>query len=40
VSLIATIDNETRIKEGQEAKFTINIDRIHIFDVDSEAAIR
>ncbi len=38
-SLIATIDNETRIKEGQEAKFTINLDRIHIFDAETELAI-
>lgn len=40
LSLIATIDNETRIKEGQEAQFCINLDRIHLFDVETEVAIR
>jgi len=40
LSLIATIDNETRIKEGQEAKFAINLDRLHIFDAETEVAIR
>jgi multiple sugar transport system ATP-binding protein len=40
LNLIATIDNETRIKEGQEAKFTINLDRIHLFDAETEVAIR
>jgi multiple sugar transport system ATP-binding protein len=40
LNLIATIDNETRIKEGQETRFTINLDRIHIFDAETEVAIR
>jgi len=40
LSLIATIDNETRIKEGQEAKFAINLDRLHLFDAETEVAIR
>jgi multiple sugar transport system ATP-binding protein len=40
LNLIATIDNETRIKEGQDAKFTINLDRIHLFDAETEVAIR
>ena len=40
LNLIATIDNETRIKETQEAKFAINLDRIHIFDAATEVAIR
>lgn len=39
INLIATIDNETRIKEGQVAKFSINLDRIHLFGED-EVAIR
>jgi multiple sugar transport system ATP-binding protein len=39
-SLIATIDNETRIKEGQEARFAVNLDRMHIFDNETEEAIR
>jgi multiple sugar transport system ATP-binding protein len=40
LNLIATIDNETRIKEAQEAKFVINLDRIHIFDGETEEAVR
>ena len=40
LNLIATIDNETRIKETQDAKFAINLDRIHIFDAATEVAIR
>ena len=39
-SLIASIDNETKVKEGQVSKFVINLDRIHIFDATTEAAIR
>jgi len=39
-SLIATIDNETRVKEGQEARFSVNLDRFHIFDAETEVAIR
>lgn len=40
VNLIATIENETRIKEGQDAKFCINLERIHLFDAETEVAIR
>jgi len=40
LNLIATIDNETRIKEAQTAQFVINLDRIHIFDAETEEAIR
>ncbi len=40
LNLIATIDNETRIKEAQTAQFVINLDRIHIFDAETEVAIR
>ena len=40
LSVIATIDNETRLKEGQSSKFTVNLDRLHLFDADTEAAIR
>lgn len=39
-NIVATIDNETKIKEAQEAKFVINLDRIHLFDADTEVAIR
>jgi multiple sugar transport system ATP-binding protein len=40
LSIIATIDNETRLKESQSSKFTINLDRLHLFDAETEAAIR
>jgi len=39
-NMICTIDNETKVKEGQDAKFAVDIDRIHIFDSETEAAIR
>ena len=39
-NLIATIDTETRVKEGQNAKFGIDLDAIHIFDAETEQAIR
>ncbi|MEZ0326579.1 MAG: ABC transporter ATP-binding protein, partial [Fimbriimonas sp.] len=39
-NMIATITNETQIKETQEAKFAVNLDRIHLFDDETEAAIR
>ncbi len=39
-SIIATIDNETRLKESQSSKFSINLDRIHLFDAETEVAIR
>ncbi len=39
-NIIATIDNDTRIKEGQDARFVINLDQLHIFDAESEVAIR
>jgi len=40
LSIIATIDNETRLKESQTSKFTVNLDRLHLFDADTEDAIR
>ena len=40
LSLIATIDNETRIKEGQDAKFVVDLESIHVFDNETEEAIR
>jgi multiple sugar transport system ATP-binding protein len=40
LNLIATIDNETKIKEAQQAQFVVNLDRLHIFDAETEAAIR
>ncbi len=40
LSIIATIDNETRLKEGQSSSFTFNLTRLHIFDAETEQAIR
>lgn len=40
LSIIATIDNETRLKESQTSKFTVNLERLHLFDAETEAAIR
>jgi len=39
-NMIATIDTGTKIKEGQNADFVIDVDRIHIFDNETEQAIR
>ncbi len=39
-SITATIDNSTKIKEGETVDFAVNIDELHIFDNESEAAIR
>jgi multiple sugar transport system ATP-binding protein len=39
-SLIATIDTGTRVKEGQTADFIVNLDALHIFDAETEQAIR
>jgi len=40
LSIIATIDNETKLKEAQTSKFTVNLERIHLFDAETEVAIR
>jgi multiple sugar transport system ATP-binding protein len=39
-NIIATIDNSTKIKEGQNAEFFVNLDELHIFDNDTEQAVR
>ena len=39
-SLIATLSNETEVKEEKTYPFLINIERVHIFDGDTEVAIR
>ena len=39
-SLTATIDNATQIKEGQEASFIVKLDELHVFDGQTEEAIR
>jgi multiple sugar transport system ATP-binding protein len=39
-NLIATIDTGTKIKEAQTAEFMVNLEGIHIFDGETEEAIR
>ncbi|MHB8637841.1 MAG: ABC transporter ATP-binding protein [Fimbriimonadaceae bacterium] len=39
-NFIATIDTGTKIKEGQTAEFLISLDAIHLFDDETELAIR
>ena len=38
--LIATLDKDTRVSVGATSKFVIDTDRIHIFDAETEEAIR
>ena len=40
ITLTATLDKDTKVAAGANAKFVIDTDRIHIFDADTEAAIR
>ena len=37
--LVASIDKETKLKPLSEAEFCINLERIHIFDADTEIAV-
>ncbi len=39
-NLIASIDTGTKIKEAQTAEFMLNLDALHIFDGETEQAIR
>ena len=39
-SITATIDTSTQIKEGQTIDFAVKIDELHLFDAETEAAIR
>ncbi len=39
-NLLATIDSGTKIQEGQTAKFCVNLDQLHVFDAESEVALR
>ncbi len=39
-NVIASISNETKVKEGQNSNFVINVDRVHLFDAQTEEAIR
>lgn len=39
IKLVASIDKETKLKPLTEAEFCINLDRLHIFDADTEQAV-
>jgi multiple sugar transport system ATP-binding protein len=40
-SIIAAIDNQTKVKEGHTHKFTVNLENIHVFDKsEHEVAVR
>ena len=39
-NIVATIDTATRIKEGQTAEFLVKLDELHVFDNETEAAVR
>jgi multiple sugar transport system ATP-binding protein len=39
-NLIATIDNNTKIQEGETYDFVVDLDQIHVFDAETEEAIR
>jgi len=38
--LLATIDSGTKIEEGKPNRFVVNLDALHIFDSESEVAVR
>jgi multiple sugar transport system ATP-binding protein len=39
-NLIASLDPATRIEAGESARFAVDLDKIHIFDGETEQAIR
>jgi multiple sugar transport system ATP-binding protein len=39
-SLIATLDPSAKVKEGETTDFAVNLEEIHVFDAESELAIR
>ena len=39
IKLVASIDKETKLKPLTEAEFCINLERLHIFDADTEVAV-
>ncbi|MEP0766528.1 MAG: ABC transporter ATP-binding protein [Fimbriimonadia bacterium] len=39
-SLVATVPAEQTRKEGEKADFVLNVDKVHLFDCETEAAIR
>lgn len=40
LNITATIDPSTRIEAGSSATFAIDLDKLHVFDAETEAAIR
>lgn len=38
--LVASLDKETKLRPGQEAEFCFNLERLHLFDSETEKAIR
>jgi multiple sugar transport system ATP-binding protein len=38
--IVASLDKETKLRPGDTADFIVNLDRIHIFDGDTELAMR
>ncbi len=39
-NFLSSIDSGSKLKEGEESQFTVNLDALHIFDKDSKQAIR
>ncbi|MBI3721702.1 MAG: TOBE domain-containing protein, partial [Fimbriimonas ginsengisoli] len=40
INMVATLDNATKLREGQTAKFVANLDELHVFDAGTGDAIR
>ena len=38
--ITATLDPSSRIEMGATAKFVIDINKLHVFDAETEAAVR
>ncbi|MBI5705984.1 MAG: sn-glycerol-3-phosphate ABC transporter ATP-binding protein UgpC [Armatimonadetes bacterium] len=39
-NIIATLDPSTKIEEGKSFEFLVNLDEVHVFDAETEVAIR
>jgi multiple sugar transport system ATP-binding protein len=40
INLVAAISNESKVRVTEVAKFVVNLDRVHLFDAETEKAIR
>jgi len=40
INLVAAISNESKVRVTEVAKFVVNLDRVHLFDAETEQAIR